>query len=87
MTISDSERKRAGRAVGDMEFVDVRLWEADAVVLFDWLLKTDLDRVPVEHPAQRQALADLFGRLGHVLDVPSSQQLVDALEQISRHMD
>jgi hypothetical protein len=67
-----------------MDFVDVRLWAADAVVLFDWLLKVDLDRVPVEHPAQRQALADLFGRLGHVLDVPSTKQLNDALAQLSQ---
>jgi len=73
--------------VGDLDFVDVRLWEADAVVLFDWLLKVDLDRVPVEHPGQRQALADLFGRLGHVLDVPSNEQLIDALEQLTRHAD
>ncbi len=67
-----------------MDFVDVRLWTADAVVLFDWLLKVDLDKVPVEHPAQRQALADLFGRLGHVLDVPSTKQLNDALAQLSQ---
>ena len=75
------------RTVGDLDFVDVRLWGADAVVLFDWLLKVDLDKVPVEHPAQRQALADLFGRLGHVLDVPSNQQLLDAFEQLTRHND
>ena len=67
-----------------MDFVDVRLWTADAVVLFDWLLKVDLDKVPVEHPAQRQALADLFGRLGHVLDVPSTKQLNEALAQLSQ---
>lgn len=69
--------------MGDMDFVDVRLWMADAVVLFDWLLKVDLEKVPVDHPAQRQALADLFGRLGHVLDVPSTRQLNLALEQLS----
>ena len=73
--------------MGDLDFVDVRLWKADAVVLFDWLLKVDLDRVPVEHPAQRQALADLFGRLGHELDVPSNAQLNDAFEQLTRHSE
>jgi hypothetical protein len=67
-----------------MDFVDVRLWSADAVVLFDWLLKVDLDTVPVEHPAQRQALADLFGRLGHVLDVPSTKQLHDAFDALTQ---
>jgi len=73
--------------VGDLDFVDVRLWKADAVALFDWLLKVDLEKVPVEHPAQRQALADLFGRLGHVLDVPSTGQLHDAFEQLTRHSE
>jgi hypothetical protein len=73
--------------VGDLDFVDVRLWKADAVALFDWLLKVDLEKVPVAHPAQRQALADLFGRLGHVLDVPSTDQLVDAFEQLTRHSE
>jgi hypothetical protein len=67
-----------------MDFVDVRLWSADAVVLFDWLLKVDLEAVPVEHPAQRQALADLFGRLGHVLDVPSTQQLHEAFDALTQ---
>jgi hypothetical protein len=66
-----------------MDFVDVRLWKADAVALFDWLLKVDLDRVPVDHPAQRQALADLFGRLGHVMDVPSTDQLRSAFAQLT----
>jgi hypothetical protein len=70
-----------------MEFVDVRLWMADAVVLFDWLLKVDLDQVPVDHPAQRQALADLFGRLGHVLDVPDTRLLNAALDQLSPNGD
>lgn len=63
---------------GKIDFVDVRLWEADAVVLFDWLMQTDLDQVPVEDPSQRQALEALLGRLGHVLDVPSRTQLAAA---------
>ena len=67
-----------------MDFVDVRLWSADAVVLFDWLLKVDLETVPVDHPAQRQALADLFGRLGHVLDVPSTKQLNEAFDALTQ---
>lgn len=69
--------------MGEMDFVDVRLWKADAIALFDWLLKVDLDRVPVEHPAQRQALADLFGRLGHVMDVPSTEQLRSAFAHLT----
>ncbi|WP_198419750.1 hypothetical protein [Mycobacterium intracellulare] len=39
--------------------VSVRLWRADAIVLADWLAHTDLNTVPVTHPAQKQALADL----------------------------
>lgn len=41
---------------------DIRLWRADAVVLFDWLSSTDLNTVPITHIAQKQALADLLGR-------------------------
>ncbi|MFD7551721.1 hypothetical protein ACFV0R_28965 [Streptomyces sp. NPDC059578] len=33
--------------------VTVRLWHVDAVVLFDWLMSTDLNSVPVTHPAQK----------------------------------
>jgi hypothetical protein len=43
--------------------VIVHLWRADAVVLFDWLMRTDLNTVPIEHPAEKQALADLLTRL------------------------
>ncbi|MGW7244647.1 hypothetical protein, partial [Streptomyces sp. NPDC054804] len=46
----------------DLPTVSVRLWRADAIVLFDWLMTTDLDSVPVTHPAQKQALADLLSR-------------------------
>lgn len=43
--------------------VTVKLWRAGAVVLFDWLMSVDLDTVPVTHPAQKQALADLLSAL------------------------
>jgi hypothetical protein len=68
--------------VTEIDFVDVRLWRADAVVLFDWLMRADLDAVRFDHPAQRQALSDLFGRLGHVLDVPSRAQVDQALQAV-----
>ena len=70
-----------------MDFVDVRLWSADAVVLFDWLMRADLDQVPVDDPSQRQALEALLGRLGHVLDVPSRAQLDLARDQVVGHGD
>lgn len=77
----------ASPAVGEIDFVDVRLWRADAVVLFDWLTQVDLEQVPVQHPAERQALADLFGRLGHVLDVPSRSQVDAARDEVVGHGD
>jgi hypothetical protein len=54
----------------DLPIVSVQLWRADAVVLFDWLNSVDLNTVPIEHPAQKQALADLLTRLEHETDVP-----------------
>jgi hypothetical protein len=53
----------------DLPVVSVNLWRADAVVLFDWLMSVDLDTVPIEHPAQKQALADLLGRFEQDTDV------------------
>jgi hypothetical protein len=57
-------------ATGTMDSMDpalpavkLSLWRADAVVLFDWLMSTDLNTVPITHPAQKQALADLLSRL------------------------
>jgi hypothetical protein len=43
--------------------ITVELWRADAVVLFDWLMSVDLNAVPITHPAQKQALADLLSAL------------------------
>ena len=40
--------------------VKLSLWRADAIVLFDWLMSTQLNTVPITHPAQKQALADLL---------------------------
>ena len=36
------------------------LWPYDAIVLFDWLMTVDFSKIPVEHKAQKQALADLL---------------------------
>ena len=43
--------------------VPIELWRSDAVVLFDWLTATDLNTVPADHPAVKQALTDLLGQL------------------------
>ncbi|SEF47735.1 hypothetical protein SAMN05216223_10163 [Actinacidiphila yanglinensis] len=68
----------------------VRLWRADAVVLFDWLTSTDLDSVPITHPAQKQALADLLSRLEWAADsdvTGSTAEEIDAARQeVARDM-
>ena len=54
----------------DLPTVELRLWRADAIVLFDWLMRTDLNTVELEHPAEKQALTDLLARLENDTDVP-----------------
>jgi hypothetical protein len=53
----------------------ISIWRADAVILFDWLMTVDLDAVPVTHPAEKQALADLLATLeqSDVADVDQSE--------------
>ncbi|WP_328889341.1 hypothetical protein [Streptomyces sp. NBC_00316] len=70
--------------------VNVRLWRADAVVLFDWLMSTDLDAVPITHPAQKQALADLLGRFEWACDVDitasTEEEIAEAQEAVAKDM-
>ncbi|MEP7740237.1 hypothetical protein ABKW28_21545 [Nocardioides sp. 31GB23] len=68
--------------------VQISLWRSDAVVHFDWLITVDLDAVPTQHPAEKQALADLLTRLEHETDIPGvTQEQVDAArEEVSRDM-
>jgi len=54
----------------DTPTVTLKLWGDDAVVLFDWLNHTDLNTMPTEHPAEKQALTDLLARLEVDTDVP-----------------
>ena len=55
--------------------VQVDLWRADAVVLFDWLMSVDLDTVPISHPAQKQALMDLLTRFETENGLPGLTQV------------
>jgi hypothetical protein len=66
--------------------VKIELWRSDAVVLFDWLMSVDLNAVPINHPAEKQALTDLLTRLEQETDVPGvTQQQIDlAREEVSR---
>ena len=67
--------------------VKLSLWRADAVVLFDWLMTVDLNTVPINHPAEKQALADLLSRLEESDVVGVDQGEIDAArEQVARDM-
>jgi hypothetical protein len=68
--------------------VRIDLWRADALVLFDWLMSVDLNAVPVTHPAEKQALADLLTRLEQETDIlPVSQAEIDAArDDVARAM-
>jgi hypothetical protein len=46
-----------------VEWVNLTIWRADAIVLYDWLMETDLNAVPITHRAQKQALMDLLTSL------------------------
>src|SRR5580692_7476107 len=53
--------------------VTLDLWRSDAIVLFDWLKRTDMSALPTEHPAEKQALTDLLSLL-ETKDVASVTQ-------------
>jgi hypothetical protein len=38
------------------EFVNIELWKADAIVLFNRLMSVELNEVPITHRAEKQAL-------------------------------
>jgi hypothetical protein len=67
--------------------VTLDLWRSDAIVLFDWLKCTDLSALPIEHPSEKQALADLLTRL-EATDVASvTQEEIDsARSEVARDM-
>jgi hypothetical protein len=69
------------------ESVDLRIWKADAVVLFDWLMTVDMDAVPVSHPAEKQALLDLLNRLEQTAVAKVSQAAIDiARGEVSKNV-
>ncbi|WP_344547328.1 hypothetical protein [Actinomadura fulvescens] len=74
----------------DLPTVTLRLWRADAIVLFDWLMSTELDSVPITHPAQKQALADLLSRLEYGVDADvagsTSEEIAAAQKEVARDM-
>ncbi|WP_238782836.1 hypothetical protein [Streptomyces monomycini] len=70
--------------------VNVRLWRADALVLFDWLKSTDLNAVTITHPAQKQALADLLSRFAWACDADitesTAEEIAAAQEEVAKDM-
>ena len=64
----------------DLPVITINLWESGAIVLFDWLMSTDLNTVPITHPAQKQALADLLTRLEESVDTNVTQEQIDAAQ-------
>jgi hypothetical protein len=77
-------------AVESVPTVNIRLWRADAIVLFDWLNNTDLNTVPITHPAQKQALTDLLTRFewaadDDITDV-SAEEIAAAQADVAKDM-
>ncbi|WP_435239099.1 hypothetical protein [Streptomyces sp. YPW6] len=72
---------------GSTTTVDLRLWRADAIVLFDWLMSTDLNAVQITHLAQKQALADLLARLEEVDIIESTdEEIAEAQAEVAKNM-
>lgn len=57
---------------------EISIWRAGAVVLFDWLMTVDLNAVPITHPAEKQARADLLTRLRQSDVANVDQEEIDA---------
>ncbi|MEC3957177.1 hypothetical protein VMT65_29370 [Nocardia sp. CDC153] len=74
----------------DIPTVNIRLWRADAIVLFDWLMSTDVNTVPITHPAQKQALADLCSRFEWAADDDviscTQEEIAAAQEAVAKDM-
>ncbi len=68
--------------------VGIELWRSDAIVLFDWLMSVDLNTIPTNHPAEKQALMDLLTRLETDTDVPgvTQEQIDSARTEVAHDM-
>ena len=71
--------------------VTLELTRAEALVLFEWLVRTDsADAVPVEDAAEQKVLWKLEGKLEKLLTeplLPDYKRLVDAARQEVRAED
>jgi hypothetical protein len=68
--------------------IQVELWDQDAIVLFDWLMSVDFEKIPVTHPSAKQSLANLLSaleELGFVQSV-TTEMVSSAQREVSKDM-
>ncbi|WP_326635087.1 hypothetical protein OG884_20120 [Streptosporangium sp. NBC_01755] len=75
-----------GLRMAASDMTALSLWTADAVVLFDWLINVDLDQIPVQHMAQKQALMDLLQQLDRSIPGYTSADIEQAHRLLTREM-
>lgn len=80
--VTPSRRGRKHWAPTDRITLD--LWEPTAIVLMSWLEATDERMLTYDHPAQKQALRDLYFALDGLGYDP--EELAAANRQVSQHM-
>ena len=66
------------------EFTNISLTVAAAQVLLHWLSAVPVDVIPVTHPADRQALADLLTALEWAVVPPDEMALARARELLTQ---
>jgi hypothetical protein len=70
-----------------IEKIQINLWKADAIVLFDWLMTVDMNVVPSTHRAEKQALTDLLTQLEQTDVADVTQEEIDkARDDASKDM-
>lgn len=68
---------------------NLKLWSADFVVLYEWLIGLDFSQLIVEHKAVKQALTDLLSNMEYQVPVMGvTQEEIDlARFEVSKDMD
>jgi hypothetical protein len=67
------------------ETINIRLTREASQVLADWLIRVPVSVIPVTHPADRQALADLLFALEDGAPPASPQEIEEARAILLRH--
>jgi len=77
-------------AMASYPTIELSPWTEDAIVIFDWLQTVDLDLVPAEHKAVKQALTDLHSRLEEIIPyefLQTDERIAEARYEVSKNMD